>query len=285
LVAVSKRETRGIRRFLSAFWANSPKGSEMNRILRLREELMRFDKIDLTRLQMKSFTDLPLMNYAFFPGGNGLYKGVDAKTFPKIRTVILGSDFACSANYVDGQGRRIHSSGDERCGPTWTPMLNTLRQTPILPEECFFTNVWPVLHLPSKDGKKSNDNPPIDLWRRDDRFTRMCIDFFLFTVDIIQPKLIVALGKGPALFLGDTWPAQLKDWRFSSTSSIDKIRWVDLDRTLIADVSNKDGQFVNTAVNHPSKSRLNAKLRARQYRHPEGEVRLLTEAANRAGIR
>lgn len=256
----------------------------MDVVKKLRDELQIFDQVDLARLQAHSFSGLPLMDYAFFPGGNGLRKGITVVDFPQIRTLVLGSDFGCSSKYVDELNRLLNKKRDERDGPTWTPMLTQLRQTPINPDECFFTNAWPVLHLPCENLRESNDNPPIDLWRRDDEFTQLCIRFFRFTLQVVRPDLIAALGKGPALFLGDVWPVQLRAWRFLGNHNLVDVNWKKLDRMNIAETS-FDGHRVHcVALNHPSKARLNAKHRVPPYQGQEGEVRLLCEAASRAGI-
>jgi hypothetical protein len=256
----------------------------VDEIRRLREKLEQLDEIDFSRLQARSFTGIPIMNYAFFPGGNGLYRGIEVMEFPKVRTIILGSDFACSTKHVDGENRLLIKKSDERNGATWTPMLDALAKTPIRRDECFFTNAWPFLHLPLKDGRASNDNPPIDLWRSDDTFMQRCIDYFRSTLKIVRPSLIVALGKGPALFLGEAWPDQLRDWRFPAECKLGGVSWKHLDRTFIG-ATEFDGLSLQcVAVNHPSKSRLNARHRSNGYKGLEGEIKLLNDAARSAGI-
>jgi len=256
----------------------------MEEINKLRTELAKFDENDLCRLQARSFAGIPPMNYAFFPGGNGLYLGKEAREFPRTRTLILGSDFACLTRHVDDKNQLLIISCDERGGPTWKPMLDALRQTPILPEESFFTNAWPVMHLALDGERGSNDNPPIDFWRCNDSFMQRCIDYFRISLQVVKPKLIVALGKGPAVFLGEVWPVELKHWKFPSEYRLAEINWRLLDRKWIAETESEGRRIHCVAVNHPSKGRLNAKHRASPYKGLEGEVRLLNEAARQAGI-
>lgn len=256
----------------------------MEEIRALREELARFDETEFARLRVRSFTGIPVMNYAFFPGGNGLFHGIEVKEFPKIRILVLGSDFACSTKHVDEWNRLLNTRSDERDGPTWTPMLDEFGQTPIIPDECFFTNAWPFLHLPLEGGRESSDNPPIDLWRGDEDFMRRCVAYFRFTLRVVKPTLVVALGKGPALFLGEVWPRELTKWKFPADRKLERIQWSDLDRLWVETIPFEGRSLRCVAVNHPSKSRLNAKHRTAPYKDLDGEIRLLIDAAQSVGI-
>lgn len=256
----------------------------MQRIKLLRDELKELDELDLTEKGLLSFTGLPVMDYAFFPGGNGLYNGIAASEIPFNGVLILGSDFGCSTKFVDEKGKLVNKKSDERGGPTWKPMLNLLSQTPIDRNGCFYSNAWPVLHLPSGKNGDSNDNPPVDFWLRDIELMDRCKSFFRSTLNTMRPRLVIALGKGPAAFLGEFWPDNLGLWRFPPERKWDSFSWKDLDKLFLETVSSDAHQITCAAITHPSKSCLNAKHRKSPYQGTEGEIKLLTEAARIAGI-
>ena len=128
----------------------------------LREELARLDAADP---RLISFTGLPVMTHAFFPGGNGLYEGVDALQMPFGGTLVLGSNFGCRSGFIDDEGQLV--ALDERDNRTWAPLLANLRAAGIQAEECFFTNAWPFLH----EGD-SNLGRMIGEWLRNPRLTK-----------------------------------------------------------------------------------------------------------------
>jgi hypothetical protein len=101
-------------------------------------------KLDIPDGDIRSFTGLPVMTHAFFPGGNGLYEGSQANSFPIQGTLILGSNFGCFNKFVDPRGQLLIL--DERRNNTWRPLLKRLHGAGIKAEECFFTNAWPFLH-------------------------------------------------------------------------------------------------------------------------------------------
>src|SRR5947209_1826807 len=154
--------------------------------------------------KLLSFAGLPVMTHAFFPGGNGLYDGIHAAPIPIGGTLILGSNFGCVGRFINSQGKLLIQ--DERDNRTWTPLLAILNQSGIRPEECFFTNAWPFLHL----GKRNLG--PIDKWLKDSELMASCVRFFQCTLAMMQPSLIVALGTGPGAFLSHVWPKELIPW-------------------------------------------------------------------------
>jgi hypothetical protein len=229
------------------------------------------------------------MNYAFFPGGNGLYRGVEVNEFPKIDMLLLGSDFGCLGALVEGREERELWTTDERGGPTWKGLRDLFREVGIDRERCFFTNAWPLLHLPLKNGKESNDDPPIDIWRRNELLTVRCIAFFQSTLKLIKPSMVVALGKGPTVFLGDAFPDELKEWSFKRGRSLNSIRWQrDLDELFMKRIpvegSPVGRHLVCVAIHHPSKFTLHKENRREKYRGSGGRIKLLQEAMKEARI-
>ena len=227
-----------------------------------------------------------VMDYAFFPGGNGLYRGIRAAKFPIGGTLILGSNFGSKEGFVDDFGNLLIM--DERCGSTWVGMLERLRRSGIEPDECFFTNAWPFLHIASADKspiskespqpnkKSSNLDAPIKTWLADTVLMPKCEEFFKDTFREIRPRLIVALGLGPAAFLARIWQPELGPWGGFSWKDIDSLE------SGMAWVETETHKSVCVAVTHPSMA--NSKHRYAPYNTCGGEIDLMTSAAKEAGI-
>ncbi len=217
-------------------------------------------KLDIPDGDLRSFMDLPVMTHAFFPGGNGLYEGSQAKSFPIRGTLILGSNFGCFNKFVNPQGQLLIL--DERGNNTWRPLLKRLHGAGIKAEECFFTNAWPFLH--EGDGNLG----PVAKWLRNQALMVLCIEFFGYTYAMMRPRLIIALGTGPAAFLSHVCPGELSTWR--------KYGMRHLDDLPMAGIHFQNQAAICVAITHPSMP--NARLRRPPYRYEAGEVRLLIEA-------
>lgn len=217
--------------------------------------------LNIDNPKLRSFVGLPVMTYAFFLGGNGLYEGVNATFIPVGGTPILGSNFGCVSGFIDSQGELLVR--DERDNPTWKPLLEILDRSGIKREKCFFTNAWPVLHI------GGGNLGPVGEWLEDFTLIDSCVRFFKDTLAIMQPSLIVALGAGPAAFLSHVWPKDLSPWRAYTIEGLDDLPIAMVDC---------DGQTaVCVAITHPSMP--NAWHRRPPYQHRDGEIRLLSEAS------
>jgi hypothetical protein len=228
-------------------------------IIRLRGSL---DNLDIAGRRLRSFEELPRMTHGFFPGGNGLYEGVDATRFPIGGTLVLGSNFGCVSGFIDERGGL--KVLDERDNPTWKPLLRLLEASGIKEDECFFTNAWPFLH----EGK-SNLGPVGD-WLQDQDLMTSCVGFFKYTFTLMNPRLIVALGKGPAAFLSHVWPNDLRSWRGYSIPAMD-----DLPMAFV-----QEQTVMCVAITHPSMP--NARHRKAPYKNRDGETLLLIEACSKS---
>lgn len=218
--------------------------------------------------QLRAFSGLPVMTHAFFPGGNGLYQGIHATRFPIGGTLILGSNFGCSSGFINEKGQLLVL--DERGNRTWRQLLDRLYASEIKVDECFFTNAWPFLHC--GDGNLG----PVGDWLQDEMLMASCVQFFKDTFTIMQPRLIVALGTGPAAFLSHVWPETLSQWRGYTLQHLDDLP--------MAIVHFQGRAAVCVAITHPSMP--NAWRRRPPYQHRSGEVQLLTEARLRSeGLR
>lgn len=236
-----------------------------SQILALREKL---DGLNLTGRKVVPFKGLPVMEKAFFPGGNGLFDGSEANV-PVGGIIVLGSNFGCKGDFIKSDGTLVR--GDEtRNSPTWTGLRRMFApQTHLDFSRCFFTNAWPFLH----EGESNDTGPLIPSWLSDDSLMKECSFLFGETLSMIQPRLIVALG-GAAAFMGHFWPEELGVWRDNKVSSIDK--------KPIGKVEFDGASIICTAITHPSHS--NSWRRQLPYQDTRGEIRLLAEAASQAGL-
>ena len=208
------------------------------------------------------------MEKAFFPGGNGLFKG-SAASVPVQGTLILGSNFGCVADFVCD--RRLVRSDETGTSETWKGLFRMLSpQTRIKFDKCFFTNAWPFLH----EGESNETKDLIPIWLADSPLMEKCVHFFKETLSIVQPKLIVALGTGSPALLSHLWPNELEAWAGNSVAS--------MDRKPIAEINLGGSSITCTAITHPSHS--NSWRRRPPYQHTEGEIRLLAEAALQARL-
>jgi hypothetical protein len=96
----------------------------------------------------------------------------------------------------------------------------------------------------------------------------LCIEFFGYTYAMMRPRLVIALGKGPAAFLSHVWPKELSRWR--------KYGMRHLDDLPMARIDFQNETAICVAITHPSMP--NARLRRPPYQYDAGEIRLLTEA-------
>jgi uracil-DNA glycosylase len=148
-------------------------------------------------LRCKSFNDRRVCEgFAFFPGGDGVWNGDRAA----VTTIVLASDWGNEASFRRLITRRKYT--DEATIRNGKPLL---REAGYAIEECFFTNAWPVLR--SDDMPESGHHAMRDAVR----LTEQCRDFFTETVRLLEPKLVLTLGKSPAWFVarfvGSNWPA------------------------------------------------------------------------------
>lgn len=245
------------------------------------DELRRkLDALELTGKKVVPFKGRPIMQRAFFPGGNGLFLGSTASVAIR-RTLILGSNFGCVPDFVREDGSLVRCD-ETNFSKTWVGrkpgfgMKAMLARTPIKLEECFFTNAWPFLH----EGSSNNASNLIKPWLGDENLMKVCMGFFTNSVSKVKPKLIVALGPGAAAFVSEVWPHRFAEW---SGCTIDS-----MDRKPVDSVVFEREPIVCTAITHPSAHDLNAMRRAKPYESPsnsiDGEVRLLVRAAKEAGI-
>jgi hypothetical protein len=272
----------------SGFWASKGKSNMPPREIDvLRKKL---EEIDFDNASIRSFKGLPTMDYGFFPGGNGLFDGIGGD-ISRISTLVLGSNFGCDNSFVDQDGQ-LRTRDERTSSPTWSSkggLKNTFRGVAMITRartaiidlrECFYTNAWPFLH---KGG--SNDDPPIEGWLQDDGLMSKCLSFFVNeTLPVIKPKVIVALGKGPAVFLSRIWPEKLKQWSLNEKTKWKDLTFAKLDRLFFEQVKYAEMNPYCVVLTHRSRAHINARFRKQPYSDLDGEKRLLDHVADKAGL-
>jgi len=179
-------------------------------IAKLRQDM--FDAIGPYPRDCVSFDGRRTMTgTAFFPAGDGLWKG-DGNTDPTLPVggiLFLGSNWGDNDSYDEcGEG--------EANGRTWRGLLKLVGLAGIARNEIFCTNAWPCLRA---GGRAVGGVVP---GSRDPEFTSRCKVFFLRTLELMRPKLVVPLGKLPTSFIASLTPTEPSPWgKASSWREID----------------------------------------------------------------
>jgi hypothetical protein len=146
---------------------------------------------------------------AFFPGGSGLWRGLEARgplpeLFPYAPVMFVGHNFD-SIRAFD----KSFDNGGEAGGEFWRRLLVILAGASLGPERCFFTNVLMGL----KPGSATGPMPSVRGYRE------QCAQFLQTQIDIVKPSAVVALGVNAEGFvsrLSRPWIKSLhpSDWHF-----------------------------------------------------------------------
>ena len=147
---------------------------------------------------------------AFFPGGTGLWGAPQNRRFPVGGVMVLGNTFDSLEGF-----RRMLRAGAEirvdgptswvaRTGQTWDRLARLLVDAGIDPRRCWCTNAYPGL-IEQRKGNLGSAGV-----RRGSELRAWCDAFFLRSVQLLQPSVILALGGEPIRFLGpligvDSW--------------------------------------------------------------------------------
>ncbi len=226
----------------------------------LRESLT---QLSTGHTNLVSMAGKPLIQRAFFPGGNGLFEGEDATYFPCGRTLILGSNFGGQDKFCDANNNLV-CRGDEtflNINASWRNFKKRFAVGQL--RDCFFTNAWPFLH------QGASNVSVIHPWLRDRQVMQSCITSFLLTFSKTRPTLLIALGTGPAAFLSYVWPDYLGPWRGH--------KWEYINQLPLAEFAVDNHPIVCITTSHPCRP-TNANFRAAPYHGALGEAKLLEEA-------
>jgi uracil-DNA glycosylase len=214
-----------------------------------RDDCAPFAKVDLYTLGM-----------SFFPGGIGVYKPERTS----ISTIILGSDWGNEESLSLKLAAKTY-----RKEAAVTGAVKMLKAAGLDPEDCFFSNAWPVMRAGTLE--EDGYHP----MRDDPEFTSGYREFLRVCIRDLDPKLVITLGFAPAWFVG---PLIGPSWRCGLHVSSTTLRSRDID---VEPAQMKHGP-VFVAMTHPSHAN-NAKYRDLA----EGDVSetdLLTRARRMAGI-
>lgn len=118
----------------------------------------------------------------FFPICNGTEDGSD--DLSKLKVMIVGQDFG----KVKDHANAVKGGEDVKKVSTWKQLLPVLEKLGIDKRECFFTN-----YLIGVRDATTNIGPSPGLW--DEVYLEGCKNYFETQVEIINPELIIFLGK------------------------------------------------------------------------------------------
>jgi hypothetical protein len=146
---------------------------------------------------------------AFFPGGSGLWRGLEPRgplpdLFPEVPVMFVGHNFD-SIRAFD----KAFDNGGEAGGEFWRRLLGILAGASLCPENCFFTNVLMGL----KPGSATGSMPSVPGYRD------QCAQFLRKQIEIVRPSAVVALGVNAERFVSRLdWPwirsLHPTDWHF-----------------------------------------------------------------------
>jgi uracil-DNA glycosylase len=118
--------------------------------------------------------------------------------------MVLGLDFGNESNYGF-----LDLRGEVDINPTWRHLKTLLSDIHIKPELCFFTNAYTGL----RKTDRQIAGPVPEVLKKATRFTEQCQNFLHYQLRMIQPELILVLGKEPAGFLAGMFPEALHNWK------------------------------------------------------------------------
>jgi uracil-DNA glycosylase len=146
---------------------------------------------------------------AFFPGGSGLWRGLEARgpmpaLFPDAPVMFVGHNF----DSIRAFGKAVLNGG-EASGEFWRRLSAILAGAALSPEGCFFTNALMGL----KPGSATGSMPSVRGYRD------QCAQFLQKQIEIVKPSAVVALGvkaEGFVSHLDQPWMKSLHptDWHF-----------------------------------------------------------------------
>ncbi len=178
----------------------------------------------------------------FFPGCTGIHNSESA--FQVKFVMVVGQDFDTKINYD-----KVGENGEVDSNITWTNLKKLLDDINIRKDNCFFTNTYMGLR---KNGKNTGASPA----KKSPGFIKQCQDFFLEQLRVINPKLVLILGKEPAKFITRTFPGGFNSWQ---NMGLLKIFYQEEDNISIhLEFENKSILFLFAL--HPSMSNTNRSL-------------------------
>jgi uracil-DNA glycosylase len=187
----------------------------------------------------------------FFPGCTGT---IDSKQdIKRIPFMVLGQDFDTAANHqlID----KVKGGIDTNM--TWRNLRKLLRELQIDELKCFFTNAYMGLRPDTRgNGKTKNTGKCPAAKKGADSFTKGCQEFFKKQLAIMQPEVVLVLGKETAKFVSKVFPEKCSKW---ATIQTFKSFYADADNiSIVFDFQGKKINFL--FVIHPSLNNTNRSI-------------------------
>jgi len=135
----------------------------------------------------------------FFPGCSGFHDD-QSNSVNKV-VMIVGQDFDTEINYC-----KLGDKGEVKSNTTWLNLVKLLDEISIPKSICFFTNAYMGLR---KNGKNRGPSPA----KKSPCFVKECQKFFLEQLRVINPELVLILGKEPAKFVAEIFPDSFARWQ------------------------------------------------------------------------
>jgi len=135
----------------------------------------------------------------FFPGCSGLHDEQSDSVNKFV--MIVGQDFDTEINY-----NKLGEKGEVDSNTTWRNLKKLLNDINIPERICFFTNAYMGLR---KDGKNTGSSPA----KKSPQFAKQCQIFFEEQLRVINPELVLILGKETAKFMAETFPNHFDIWQ------------------------------------------------------------------------
>ncbi len=150
-----------------------------------------------------------LPDTAFFPGGSGLWLDEPGSDLPDV--LVLANDFGMwtdHAGYLAGVGRDLDT-------PTWRELISLAGDANLDLGRCFFSNATMGLRTV---GNSTNDNSA----HKDSAFRLRNSEFLRYQIELLSPRLVIALGKSSVRHIASLAPSQFRVKANFSYSYLDK---------------------------------------------------------------
>lgn len=143
----------------------------------------------------------------FFPGCTGT---VDSRQeISGLRVMVLGQDFDTASNH----NRIDKEKGEIDANTTWRNLKKLLAELQIKETECFFTNAYMGLRPDdNKETKTKNTGTSPSAKKGAETFSKECMEFFLTQLEVVQPEIVLVLGKETAKFISKFFPEECSKW-------------------------------------------------------------------------
>lgn len=198
----------------------------------------------------------------FFPGCIGIIS--QNVNISEGNVMVLGQDFDTYKKHQEIKPE----VGEIENNATWRNLKKLLSDINIDPTKCFFTNAYMGLR---SEGTKNTGASPASK-KEATEFALQCHSFFKKQMQVIQPKLVLVLGKETARFLTKAFPSQFSKWVNIQTLK----KFYEKDNAIINDIEFEGRKIRFVFVIHPSMSNINRSLI--WGKDSKDEIRILREA-------